>query len=215
MNGDLRRAPRLLIPDNSPLSILSMGGHDALDYLFAPGVEVWITDMVQMEATREPDPGDDQRRAQRKLLKEWLAGNSNRIRIMDTDTGTEYRNAMANWVAGGRMPETKPCWKGRGEQSLFDILSVAESVVEESEAVVLLVDDKRARAVLRLTEGLNLDIMTTETFVRMAEQEFGVTNATEIWPVIRMAAGTNEHGKSRIPDAPLEDPIYVRNRPGS
>ena len=214
MNYDTYRSPRLLIPDNSPLSILSMGGYEALNFLFAPGVEVWITDMVQMEATREPDPDDDPRHEQRKLLNEWFADNASRIRIMDTESGIEYRNAMTNWIASGRAPETKPRWKGRGEQSLLNILSAAERVVEDNETTVLLVDDKKARAVLRLTEGLNLDIMSTEAFVRMVEQEFGVANATGIWPVIRMAAGKNEQGKSRIPDAPLEDPIYIRNRSG-
>ncbi len=34
------RRPRLLIPDNTPLSLLAMIGADALDWLFVPGAEV-------------------------------------------------------------------------------------------------------------------------------------------------------------------------------
>ena len=39
--------PRILIPDNTPLSLLAMAGPKALDWLFAPGAEVWVTDMVR------------------------------------------------------------------------------------------------------------------------------------------------------------------------
>jgi hypothetical protein len=41
------RKPRLLIPDTTPLSLLSMMGKAALDWLFELGAEVWITDMVR------------------------------------------------------------------------------------------------------------------------------------------------------------------------
>ncbi len=54
MEESIQRIPRLLIPDTSPLSLLSMAGREALDYLFVPGVEVWMTDMVEIEATRSP-----------------------------------------------------------------------------------------------------------------------------------------------------------------
>jgi hypothetical protein len=50
----MRRA-RILIPDNTPLSLLAMVGSDALDWLFATGAEVWVTDMVNQEALRDPD----------------------------------------------------------------------------------------------------------------------------------------------------------------
>ena len=43
------RRPRLLIPDNTPLSLLSMMGKEALDGLFELGAEVWVTDMVRLK----------------------------------------------------------------------------------------------------------------------------------------------------------------------
>lgn len=204
------RKARLLIPDTSPLSLLSMAGADGLDTLFIPGVEIWITDMVEMEVTREPDAGDDRRLGQRRVLAQWLGRNRHRIRIMRTPTGEEYAKAMTNWTLSGSRPELKPGWTGRGDYSLLDILSVAETVVEEGEAVVLLVDDRRARAALRQTENLDLDILSTRAFIAMLEMEFGMADAGSIWTVIEIAAGRNTKGKLKVPDLLPEDPIYVR-----
>ncbi|MBB3966804.1 hypothetical protein [Rhizobium metallidurans] len=210
MDGDLARAPRLLIPDTSPLSLLSMAGRDALDYLFVPRIEVWITDMVAIEATRDPDPDDDPRTEQRKLLAAWFGDNRHRVKVMETAVGREYEKAMTNWRMGGGTPDLKPSWTGRGDYSLLDVLAAAETVVEDSETVVLLVDDRRARAALRQTENLNLDILSTRSFIAMLETEFGVENATDIWTIIEIAAGVNEQGKSKVPDPLPEDPLYVR-----
>lgn len=210
MTDDLARTPRLIIPGTSPLSLLCMAGADALNYLFVPNVALWITDMVEIEATRTPDADDDRRANQRKVLTGWLADNSHRIAIIETRTGSEYKKAMTSWEIGGSQPGLKPSWRGRGDYSLLDILAIADSVVEDNEAVVMLVDDRRARAALRQTEGLNLDILSTRSFVSMLETDFGVTNASDIWRIIEIAAGTNEHGKSRVPDQQLEDPIHVR-----
>ncbi len=111
---------------------------------------------------------------------------------------------------GGRQPGLKPDWADRGDYSLFDILAAAELVVQDSQSVVLLVDDRRARAALRQTENLNLDILSTRAFVAMLETEFGVENAPDIWTIIEICAGANEQGKSKVPDPLSEDPIYVR-----
>ena len=60
-----KRVSRLLIPDNTPLSLLAWIGGEALDWLFVVGAEVWVTDMVKAEALRDPDPGEDPRAAHR------------------------------------------------------------------------------------------------------------------------------------------------------
>jgi hypothetical protein len=210
MDKEIARIPRLLIPDTSPLSLLSMAGRDGLDYLFVPQVEIWITDMVAIEATRDPDPDDDPRIEQRKLLAIWFADNRHRIKIMETAVGREYEKAMTNWRMGGSVRDLKPSWTGRGDYSLLDVLSVAETIVEDSEAVVILLDDRRARAVLRQTENLNLDILSTRAFIAMLETEFGIENASDIWTIIEIGAGVNEHGKSKVPDPLPEDPLFVR-----
>lgn len=101
------RVPRLLIPDSTPLSLLSMIGREALDWLFAPGVEVWVTDMVRHEALRDPDPGDDQSE-QRQTLRQWFADNAGRIRIQQTPEGQDYERQMRNWIRGGSRPTSHP-----------------------------------------------------------------------------------------------------------
>lgn len=202
--------PRLLIPDNSPLSLLAMGGPGVLDYLFAPGVEVWVTDMVQMEATHDPDEWDAQRREFRADIAAWFERNRNRIKIQKTQAGDEYRKAMINWAASGKIPETKPSWKGRGESSIINVLEAVEKTTADNEKVVVLVDDRKARGAIRVTEGLNIDIMSTEAFLRDVERFHGVENATDAWIVIAVAAGYNENGVSKVPEKPKEDPILVR-----
>ena len=99
----MRRA-RILIPDNTPLSLLAMIGPQALDWLFVPGAEVWVTDMVKEEALRDPDQGDDQREQHRNDIANWFIRNERRIHVQPTDEGEEYRKAMSAWRRVPGMP---------------------------------------------------------------------------------------------------------------
>jgi hypothetical protein len=110
LDDDIARRSRLLIPDTTPLSLLALIGLDALDWLFVPEADVWISDMVKEEAIRDPDPGGDQRLQQRAVLKEWFARNANRIHIKTTREGEEYAKAMQNWQLAGSKAELKPSW---------------------------------------------------------------------------------------------------------
>jgi hypothetical protein len=203
------RTPRLLVPDSTPLSLLAMLGKEALGWLFVPGSELWVTDMVRNEALREPDPGDDPRTGQRRVLRAWFEENASRIRIQPTPEGRDYEREMRNWVRGGRPPADKPSWRNRGERSVADVLSAAAEVVADGEAVILLVDDRSARAMLvRAVQSreLEADIMATETFLVFLEEDFGVVEAGTAWQAIRLAAGGDE------PATPVADPVYVRKR---
>jgi hypothetical protein len=201
------RIPRLLIPDNTPLSLLSMIGKDALDWLFVIEAEIWVTDMVRLKVLRDPDPADDQLKKQRLTLKEWFSENSDRIQVQPTPEGQDYDREMRNWVRGGRIPEDRPRWRDRGERSMLDVISVAEQVVAEGQAVLLLVDDRAARSMLIQavrSGGLHADIMSTETFLALMEEDYKVAEASTAWTEIRIAAGGNE------PSTLVDDPIYVR-----
>ena len=200
----LERPSRLLIPDNTPLSLLAMIGEEALDWLFVPGAEVWVTDMVRQEAIRDPDPDDDRRPEHRAALASWLDRNRHRVRIQLTDEGEEYRKAMATWQLAGNRPDLKPSWKGRGGKSILQVMDAVEKVLAAGEAVVTIVDDARARAAIRLTEGLDIDLMATESFLTWLHQRFHVEKAATAWMAITIAA------RGKAPDAPEEDPVYVR-----
>ena len=202
------RIPRLLIPDNTPLSLLSMIGREALDWLFAPGAEVWVTDMVMQEALRDPDRGDDWRAGQRAVLRDWFDDNAQRIRVQPTPEGRDYDREMRNWVRGGSVPADRPSWRNRGERSIQDLLPILGQMVAAGEALILLVDDRSARALLlqeARTNGVETDLMATETFLVLIEQDYGVAKARDAWVAIQHAAG------GRQPEAPLHDPVHVRN----
>lgn len=201
------RVPRLLIPDNTPLSLLSMIGREALDWLFAPGAEVWVTDMVMQEALRDPEPGGDWRAGQRAVLQGWFKSNAHRIRVQPTPEGRDYEREMRNWVRGGKVLADRPSWRNRGERSIQDLLPILGQMVAAGEALVLLVDDRPARALLlqeARTGGVETDLMATETFLVLLEEDFGVANARNAWVAIHHAAG------GRQPEAPVADPVYVR-----
>lgn len=203
------RRPRLLIPDITPLLLLAMLGREALSWLFVPGAEVWVTDMVRHEALRDPEPGDDQRKGHRQALQAWFAENAHRIRIETTTEGQDYERAMRNWARAGQVPEDAPPWADRGERSLRQALAVAGSLIATGEAVILLVDDRAARALLTQaaqTEGLDADLMATETFLALLERDFGVVEAGTAWQAIRIAASGNE------PSLPRPDPVLIRAR---
>lgn len=116
------RRSRILIPDTSPIFLLAMIGSDALDWLYVTNADVWIPDMVKTEATRPPDPGDDQRLEHRATITDWFKRNENRIHIVETHEGIEYAKAMEAWTLAGSKPELKPSWKGRGEKSVLQVL---------------------------------------------------------------------------------------------
>jgi hypothetical protein len=198
------RKPRILIPDNTPLSLLAMVGPKALDWLFTPGAEVWVTDMAREEALRDPDYDDDQRIRRRRDIADWLARNADRIHIQATDEGKEYHKAMEAWRrVPGQPLELRPAWKGRGERSILQVLDSVEDLVAEGEAVVVIVDDRRARAAVRTLENVDIDVVSTEAYLAWISVRFDVKEAATAWRAIRMATD------DKAPPAPTEDPEHL------
>ena len=198
------RRPRILIPDNTPLSLLAMIGPKALDWLFAPGAEVWVTDMVREEALRDPDEDDDQRLRHRGDIAQWFARNAGRIHIQPTGEGEEYRKAMEAWRrVPGRPLDLKPVWKGRGERSVFQVIDSVDALVAEGDAVVVIIDDRRARAAIRTLENANIDVISTESYLDWIAKRFNVKEAETAWRMIIIA--TND----KAPPAPSEDPEHI------
>jgi hypothetical protein len=201
---EIARRSRILIPDTTPLSLLALIGSDALDWLFVPKADVWISDMVRQEAVRDPDPGDDQRLQHRAILKQWFARNANRIHIKTTREGEEYAKAMENWQLAGSKPQLKPSWKGRGERSVLQVLEVVEGMLEDCEAVVVLVDDNKARIAIQLENEFDIDLMGTESFITWMHDRFKMPNSENAWAAIRIAVGNN------VPETRDDDPIHLR-----
>ena len=132
------RKARILIPGNTPLSLLAMVGPEALDWLFVPGAEVWVTDMVRREALRDPPEGGDQRELHRRDIINWFERNKHLIHEQPTDEGEEYRKAMEAWRLAGMPKELKPSWKGRGERSVLEVLEqdLGKPVISSASAMM-------------------------------------------------------------------------------
>jgi hypothetical protein len=186
-----------------------MLGEEALDWLFVLGADVWVTDMVREEALRAPDEGGDRRAAQRAMLAAWFTRNVGRIHIEPTPIGQDYARNMRNWIGSGSKPEDRPRRQNLGELTIAGVLSVIDKLIADGEAAVLLVDDRGARALLAqaaLSEGLDADIMATETFLRLLEEDFALVAADTAWHTISLACGGTQ------PARPVLDPVYVRGR---
>lgn len=184
------RKPRILIADNTPLSVLSLLGSEGLDWLFVPGADVWITDMVKEEAVRNPDSDRDQRTGQREILAKWFADNSDRIHEQPTVEGEEYHKAMTNWREAGSKPDSKPSWANRGDRSILSAMTVIDGLVQDGEAIVAIMDDRKVRAALSVME-LDMDMMSTETFVIWMSETFGMKGANTAWQTIKLIMGDN------------------------
>jgi hypothetical protein len=197
------RRSRILIPDNTPLSLLAMVGEPALDWLFTPGAEVWVTDMVREEALRVPDRENHQRDVHRGELAAWFERNQQRISVQTTDEGEQYREAMENWRALGSPPERKPRSRGRGERSVLQVLDGVEKLLADGEAVLAIVDDRKARAAIKLLTEVDVDLLATESLLVMIVEDYHVKEAETAWLAIKIACG----GKG--PPGPDEDPVHI------
>ncbi|UXN58249.1 hypothetical protein [Phyllobacterium zundukense] len=198
------RSPKFLIMDNTPLSLL--GAIEALDWFFEPGCDVWITDLVLEEATREPGEGRDQRRATRNYIASWIESNRNRLTVLATAEGERYRQEMELWELAGSPERLRPTWKDRGEASLLQGVQTIKAALQSGEAIVVLVDDRDARDAIRAVRA-DINMMGTQTFIEWLLEDFGIAQAETAWTSILMATGnTADPGED-------EDPVYIRNSP--
>jgi hypothetical protein len=202
--GD-ERAPRLLIPDTTPLALL--GSIELLDWLFVPGCPVWVTDMVLEEATRDPGPGKDRRRHVRELIADWFQRNQHRIEVLATPEGEAYQRAMDLWRLAGNPPALEPDRSDLGERSVLGTIRSARTILARNETILAIVDDRDARAALRAVHA-DIDLMGTRTFISWLALDFGVAEAETAWPAIQIAFG------GRADPGEEDDPVYIRRRAG-
>jgi hypothetical protein len=198
---DVRR-PRFLIMDNMPLSLL--GCIRALDWLFEPGCDVTITDMVVAEASRDPGEGRDRRRAVRAYIGDWLARNRNRITILETAEGIRYAREMALWERAGSPDDLRPSWSDRGEHSLLSAVQDLKHALSFGEEIIVIIDDRDGRDAVRAVRA-DLTMIGTRTFIRWMEEDFGIAEAAYAWQAIRIAtSNTADEGEA-------DDPVHVRD----
>ena len=166
----------------------------------------WPTQTAHLGCDRgfQAPPFDPEQRA---ALRDWFSANANRILIQPTAQGADYQREMRNWLGAGSVAADRPTWRGRGEASIAEVVPLAASVVAAGDTLVLLVDDRAARAVLVAavqTHLLDADIMGTQTFLAMLERDFHIIEAGTAWQAIGIAADRD------IPVPYNPDPIIVR-----
>lgn len=189
--------------DNTPLSLL--GCIEALDWLFVPGCELLVTDVVFEEATRDPGAGSGPRKSARRYIAGWFESNKSRISVVRTQEGERYEREHELWRAAGMPPALRPAWRDRGEASLLEAVKTLKRVLETGEEIIVLVDDRDARDAVR---AIRADIMMlgTRTFVRWMAEDFSMPGADSAWQAILLATDTKaDPGED-------SDPVYVRTQ---
>jgi hypothetical protein len=207
-----------LVADATPLSLLA-DVPDGLDWLFAPGARVWLTDIIMDEVTREPGERQDQRVEHRAEIADWIDRNRWRIKRVPTRVGRRYAADMAAWEnamelwrmagrPGGKEPP-RPDWSDMGDRSIWFGISSANAAIDEGEAVIVLADDADVRAAIeakgRQQKKAAIDLMGTQTFIEWLEEDFDVPGADTAWQTIYKArqgkVATYEDGT---------DPVHIR-----
>ena len=223
--GDERR-PAILVSDTAPLSLLATVP-GALDWLFLPGCEIWIPDIILDEVLRNPGEEKDQRIEHRAEVAGWVQGNRHRIKRLATRIGERYdaemqsyKNAMDLWWQAGspaRLEPLRPEWKDRGEQSVWVGVNIPNDALATGESVIALADDHNVRAAIearaRQKKRASIDLMSTQTLILWMAEDFAVAEALTAWYAIEIA----REGKvptfnpdSDNPDGGADDPVYIR-----
>ena len=196
------KTPKLLIMDNGPISCLS-NIDGALDWFFKPGCEVWMTDMVLVEARRKSAPGGRVRKAALSYFERWFSQNKFRIKVVATKEGRAYGNAMKLWEMAGSPEEERPDSSDYGEASILSKLRTIRNLVAHGETVIVVMDDRDGRAAVKGLE-MNVDLMGTRTFVAMMDEDYQIKEAAAAWDTLaRILGGELDYGED-------DDPVYVR-----
>ncbi len=210
--------------DAGPLSLLATVP-GALDWLFVPGCEVWIPDLIRDEVIRYPGDGKDQRIEHRAELADWFQKNGYRIKKLTTRIGAQYalemlgyEHSMELWRRAGSPPElapVRPDWRDRGDQSVWVGVNIANDALATGECVIALADDRNVRAAIeargRQKKKASIDLMGTQVFIEWMANDFGVDAALTAWETIRIAR------EGKVPtfgigdqDGEAEDPACIR-----
>ena len=140
---------RILIAEISPLQRLAAAGESALDRLFENAAELWVADLVVDEIMRSE--------AETETLRAWFGKNRERIRILETDDGAEYKKAITAWRrVPGSPPELRP--KTR-RMEVLSALDAAEKSATNGDVTVV-VDDRKIAAAIDAMGDRRIEIAT-------------------------------------------------------
>ena len=194
-----------------------------MDWLFLPGCEIWIPDIILDEVLRNPGEEKDQRIEHRAEVAGWVQGNRHRIKRLATRIGERYdaemqsyKNAMDLWRQAGspaRLEPLRPEWKDRGEQSVWVGVNIANDALATGESVIALADDHNVRAAIeaeaRQKKKASIDLMSTQTLIQWMAEDFAVAEALTAWYAIEIA----REGKVPTLQSRFRQPGWRSRRP--
>lgn len=166
------RTPQILVPDNTPISLLGAIGE--LDMLFKPTGTIWMTDVVMREVQnpRKSLPHV------REVGSGWIAANRYRIKRVTTRQGQLMEQMERLWIAAGSPEDDRPDFSDFGERTVADAVSNARDIPEEGFGFVAVVDNRDGREILRNVRA-DIDLMGTRTFIRWIAEDFGGEEPTD------------------------------------
>jgi hypothetical protein len=198
----------------------------ALNWLFVPGCEVWIPDIILNEVLRNPGEGRDQRIGHRAEVAGWAQANRYRIKRLETRIGKRYDAEMQSyetsmdlwWRPGSPvgLEPLRPEWTDRGDESVWIGVNMADDALATGESVAL-TDDRNVRAAIeargRQKKSASIDLMGTQTFIQWMARDFAVKDALTAWNAIQLARegkvlAFNPDIDEQVGEA--DDPVYIR-----
>jgi len=175
---DLTTQPDILIPDARPLIHLAQA--DALHLLHEIGRAVVLVDVVADEVTRNPaKPGA-------QALGRWIEdgkrpGSDAPVRVEETDTGRA--------VALARVADPTFSMRNGGENAIVGWL--VETVQGTDVATIVVCENGRVPNVSAAQAlGADIDVVTTRTFLDLAERRGLIVSALEVWRIVEARSPT-------------------------
>ena len=222
--GDERR-PAILVSDTAPLSLLATVP-GALDWLFLPGCEIWIPDIILDEVLRNPGEGrisvSSTAPKSRAGCRATVIGSSGWRRGSASDTTPKCRATRMPWISGGRLARLR----GSSRCALSGRIEGPEPVgrrehrqrrTGHGESVIALADDHNVRAAIeargRQKKKSSIDLMSTQTFIQWMAEDFAVEAALTAWDAIEIARQGKVPAFNSDFDNPnrgADDPVYIR-----
>ena len=177
----------ILVPDDGALLAMAEHGADALDWLFLPGAEVVVTDMVRNELLRDRPTGEeDYHPKQRSLLAHWFSANGQRLTILVSEAGEEYAADMAAWERAGHpaglMPELD--WSDGARLShvlqTLSLLRVSPGKAPHGRKILVVANHSNTRSLVHTKVSDDLALTGTLRFFGMVAGEYRIDKAVSI-----------------------------------
>lgn len=180
----------ILLPDDGALLAIVEHGIDALDWLFLPGAQIFVTDAVRHELLRDRVIGeDDYAPQQRPLLALWFERNVARVSVISSEAGDRHRRETEHWERTGHRVDGAPTWDWSDSPRAASAARALEALLPFGDTRVLVIANHDAtRAAIRARASGGVQLTGTMRFFGMIAGEFQIPKAISLVSRISSAA---------------------------